>query len=630
MALALYILDHLADDSAEATTSTTAIKMTAHGLETGDFIVNTSRRSAYGDPCSRKVTKTSADVVTVIGSAITGQTSGDDIKKFKFTDHTSILRANSLNITKSADHRDSAEFVILTDSNYIPQEGQYVKITNTTTVFGGYIKEIRINAAQPGTSSTTKIEVRCMCSGYSDIPSRRTISIDTSGTSEEIVKAMVDDYLYQEGIEYDDADIYPGYTWDEYPLEGRNTCISIIDVINDMANASGYQWWIDDNMHLHFIQETATDDAAGDLVDGGAFTDYSNLTLESSIMDYINKAFVKGGADEISGDTVVVYAQYYSGIQDRQDICGNSGVFGGIVEDSNITTADSYTAESGTNTTNITITGHPFSVNDVLYNATRNARIIVTADVNADNITVSPAVTGQTTGDEIRYYTDALVVANNTLKKQGRALPKTIEFETSTLTFATGTKMNVNLDIFGAFSSNSYWLIEEVSIFDVDGKNLRSRVKATLRDNTSFSTQASPNARDYFQAAFSGGGGGGSGSSSGGGNQVTVSATQPGNPRGGVNPTIWIKPYTTTTATGNYAVLANDEMIVCNSASALTITLPVATGSGREIPIKNINSGVATVDGDGSDTIDGSTTIALYQWESAVVKDYAANKWIII
>jgi len=62
-------------DTTEAGTNTTNIKMTAHGLATGDLICNTSRSNAY-----RIVTKVDNDNVTV--SSVTGQTTG---MKFRFT-----------------------------------------------------------------------------------------------------------------------------------------------------------------------------------------------------------------------------------------------------------------------------------------------------------------------------------------------------------------------------------------------------------------------------------------------------------------------------------------------------------------------------------------------------------------
>jgi hypothetical protein len=84
-----------------------------------------------------------------------------------------------------------------------------------------------------------------------------------------------------------------------------------------------------------------------------------------------------------------------------------------------------------------------------------------------------------------------------------------------------------------------------------------------------------------------------------------------------------------TIVTGTYPVLTTDETVVCNSSSAFTVTLLAATGSGRMQTIKNINTGMVTVSGNGAETIDGDTTINLYQWESAQVVDYASGKWVI-
>ena len=80
----------------------------------------------------------------------------------------------------------------------------------------------------------------------------------------------------------------------------------------------------------------------------------------------------------------------------------------------------------------------------------------------------------------------------------------------------------------------------------------------------------------------------------------------------------------------SYIVLATDELIVCNKTTAMTITLPVATGSGKKYIIANINTGQVTLDGDGSDTINGDPTQTIDQWASLTVVDYVANKWVIV
>lgn len=70
-------------------------------------------------------------------------------------------------------------------------------------------------------------------------------------------------------------------------------------------------------------------------------------------------------------------------------------------------------------------------------------------------------------------------------------------------------------------------------------------------------------------------------------------------------------------ATGTYQALITDYIIVGNSTSAFTITLPQSVlSTGQILKIKNINTGVVTIDGYSSELIDASSTIALNQWES--------------
>ena len=83
--------------------------------------------------------------------------------------------------------------------------------------------------------------------------------------------------------------------------------------------------------------------------------------------------------------------------------------------------------------------------------------------------------------------------------------------------------------------------------------------------------------------------------------------------------------------TDTYNVVATDYLILCDKATAMTVNLPATTGSGRELVIKNINTGMVTVDGNLSDTIDGVATILLAsQYDSITIVDGATNKWYII
>lgn len=77
-----------------------------------------------------------------------------------------------------------------------------------------------------------------------------------------------------------------------------------------------------------------------------------------------------------------------------------------------------------------------------------------------------------------------------------------------------------------------------------------------------------------------------------------------------------------------YTIGANDYFIEC-TANTFTVNLPAATTiSGKVYVIKNIGSGVITVDANGSETIDGSLTKTLNQNDVIQVTSNGTN-WII-
>ena len=81
--------------------------------------------------------------------------------------------------------------------------------------------------------------------------------------------------------------------------------------------------------------------------------------------------------------------------------------------------------------------------------------------------------------------------------------------------------------------------------------------------------------------------------------------------------------------TATYTATISDYTINC-TANTFTVTLPTAVGiTGRIYIVKNSGVGVITVDGDGSETIDGAATVVLgTQYESLTVMSTGAS-WII-
>lgn len=90
---------------------------------------------------------------------------------------------------------------------------------------------------------------------------------------------------------------------------------------------------------------------------------------------------------------------------------------------------------------------------------------------------------------------------------------------------------------------------------------------------------------------------------------------------------------TTTVTSTTYTALSTDNTILANNAAGVAITLIAAAtaGDGFKLTIKNVgSSGSITIDGDGTETIDGGlTAILTTQYESITIVSDGSN-WHII
>ena len=75
-----------------------------------------------------------------------------------------------------------------------------------------------------------------------------------------------------------------------------------------------------------------------------------------------------------------------------------------------------------------------------------------------------------------------------------------------------------------------------------------------------------------------------------------------------------------------YSVVAGDHLKTIECTGTFTVTLlPVATaGTGFTVVVKNVGSGTITVEGAGSETIDGALNVALAQYDSVTIQVDAA------
>lgn len=99
----------------------------------------------------------------------------------------------------------------------------------------------------------------------------------------------------------------------------------------------------------------------------------------------------------------------------------------------------------------------------------------------------------------------------------------------------------------------------------------------------------------------------------------------------GFHATSFRKATSFVTKTADYTVTSNDDIILCNNTTGITITLPPATGTGIIYNIKSINVGTVTVSGYSTQTIDGSNIkIINTTYDNLTILDGGAGTWYIL
>ena len=84
-----------------------------------------------------------------------------------------------------------------------------------------------------------------------------------------------------------------------------------------------------------------------------------------------------------------------------------------------------------------------------------------------------------------------------------------------------------------------------------------------------------------------------------------------------------------TTVTAEYTIVLSDVFILCNGT--FTVYLPQAsTASGQKFYIKNIGTGIITVDGYNTETIDDATTATLESKYEAINVYSNGSEWFIV
>jgi hypothetical protein len=484
----LLILDYQGTVSAEAGTSETSVVITSHSLSEDDFIVNTTQNNT-----SRRILSATTDTITV--NTVFNQTENDIIRTYAFTDHTCLLASGSLNVAKKIEEETQVSFTLICDPSYVPRAGQYIKINiNSIEAYVGVLRSA--TRRLPMNAVDTKIFVDCECASLKVIPPRRTIiaEYDLGTTASDIVATLINGFLVDEGIT--SGTIEQGVVLNE---DWYDDSLSVGDILDGLAEQSGFQWFIDKDFNLQFYQDPTTiSEYSATISDAttSTFTDFRNVVLSESIDDYNNKAFYVGNTDDY-GNLIVVSQETTASILETQEVCAGSGVYGTVVRDSNLTQHEFFTAEAGTSETYIVATGigAVVDVGDVIYNTETNRRENVIS-VSTDSIELANAISGQTVGDEIATYQEINDIVDNHLKKQD-LIPRRLEFDSFTTDFEPAQKLQVYLSKLSVTTTESY-VISEVNIQDRGAGYFVAHVVADKRNESNFSTQKKPDYKNYF------------------------------------------------------------------------------------------------------------------------------------
>lgn len=145
--LVVHLDDNTSTDTMEATTSTTTVKATAHGLVTGDYIVNRTRSNAV-----RQIVVVDPDTFTV--EAVASQASGDTFSKFATLktdgvenlddeasfDYMSSFAEKSVRASEQTPTLKTGEFLLFTYVEIVPVRAQvtdFVSVDAMKALVGG-------------------------------------------------------------------------------------------------------------------------------------------------------------------------------------------------------------------------------------------------------------------------------------------------------------------------------------------------------------------------------------------------------------------------------------------------------------------------------------------------------------
>lgn len=466
-------------------TTTMTATYTDHGLSDEDLIINKTVEK-YGVYMCRKITYISSSQFSFVG--IDGAVAGDDWKRFTYNDLTAYIKTGTLNLSLERNLKNTLSIDMTFDvgDSSIPQKGQKVELwDDSELIFGGYIK--RRNLTIQGYQTDNKRNyIKLACVGFESILNRRTVDQEFLSASydymDDIAEWVTDNFLVDEGLSSSHTYIDTGAANEEFPADELDKVKTLKGIMDGISALSAYNWYISPDRKLVFKSFASISNCDDAILDTDS--DIDNLNLDDDLDDYVNKQFVRGGIDDL-GNPLIVGSQDFDEADARQDIEAGTGVYGNVFDNQNIIATTTITCAASCTTTVInTSSAHGLSVGDVvIFIEQDNAKRQVSVINDTDTFTISEALDdAPATNEECITYEEANDIMRSLLYiKKGRNLT----FTSNSTFWRPLTKFEVDiedLDGIDTTGSDDAFMIEKVTIKDVDGRNLKADITASLRD----------------------------------------------------------------------------------------------------------------------------------------------------
>jgi hypothetical protein len=393
---------------------------------------------------------------------------------------TGYLQADSLTISDALNRRNTCGFDLLGPPSARPVIGQEVVILNgTPRAFAGFVEDF---SEKRLSGPVARLAYSVNCVDYNAIADRHHVArvYEVVGqTMGDIVIDIVTKDLAGEGITT--AYVQDGPLIEKAVFNYQ----TVAEAFNNLAELTGYSWYIDYNKVLHFFARE-TNAAPFGLSDSSS--NFRNLTVKRNRSQYRNKQIVRAGYDltdsrtetfKGDGETRSWPLKFPVGVQPTAISVG--GVpktigIGGVDSgkdfywnkgDPLIKQDDSGTKLTSANIVSVTYQG----MFPIVVTAQDDSAIAAMQAQENGGTGVFEAVTDQPNIDSEEMATAA---ASGLLRKYGE-IPEVVEFETDDDGLAAGQLLPINVTDHGLAGS---YLIDNVRASDRDGRTLVYRVKA--------------------------------------------------------------------------------------------------------------------------------------------------------